>query len=89
MRLLATGARGPRTFPRPRVTFGRQRLWQWPEVAAWFAHERDEQLKVETDPQRRFMRAFNEALDLRDQRLPPGSPERRAVSEIVRELVQA
>ncbi len=89
IRLLATGARGPRTFPRPRATLGRQRLWHWPDVAAWFARERGERLRIATDEQRRFVRAFNEALNLRRQRLPPGSPERKAVSEIVREFVRA
>ncbi|MEK7862203.1 MAG: hypothetical protein AAB295_02955 [Chloroflexota bacterium] len=89
VRLLATGARGPRTFPTPRATLGRQRLWHWPDVAAWFARERGAHLKVESDEQGRFVHAFNEALDLRSQRLPAGSPERKAVSEIVRELVRA
>ncbi len=89
VRLLATGARGPGTFPRARATLGRQRLWHWPEVAAWFARARGARLRVEDGERRRFVRAYNSALELRAHGFPPGSAERGAVSEIVRDLARA
>ena len=89
IRLLSIGKRGPQTFPRPRATLGRQRLWNWPEVTAWFVAERQQRLRTDTRASAPFVRAFNDALDLREQRLAVGSAERAVVNELVRELVRS
>lgn len=49
VRLLAAGQRGPGRFPEPRlVTTGGERVWDWPDVAAWLRDELGQQ--VETPP---------------------------------------
>jgi hypothetical protein len=43
VRLLAAGERGPGDFPAPVAwVAGKNRLWQWAEVAAWFSSMLDE-----------------------------------------------
>lgn len=88
IRLLANGERGDGSFPAPtRVLDGGQRLWDWLEVATWFAR-RTTPLTLPSDAHGYVLRAFNSALDLRAASAQVGATERQAIMGVVREAAE-
>jgi hypothetical protein len=66
VRLLASGKRGPGSFPAPIAQpDGRTRLWSWPEVARWLVQHGKAQVLVETKAAE-LVAAYNAALKVRE-----------------------
>jgi hypothetical protein len=64
VRLLAAGERGPGGFPAPASWIsGRQKIWRWADVAAWFTEALSEQ--VAGGASSAFTAALNGALETR------------------------
>ena len=84
VRLLINGQRGPGGFPPPATHFkSRNRMWEWQEVAAWFAEILNEQ-PVDGDSTRSgFIAAFNAGLRLRRTAEKLNESERRRIRELV------
>jgi predicted DNA-binding transcriptional regulator AlpA len=80
IRLLISGARGPRSFPPPCSHLkARSRLWRWSEVAAW-AKRHDQRV----DPgAAAAIAAINAALTLRDTAAELAPAEREFVSSLI------
>ena len=79
---LIEGERGPGNFPPPRAWMGQRPLWNWLDVAGWFAsHYGSGSADVRSAA---FLSALNGALNIRQ--LAPrltGAAERRALSRLI------
>jgi hypothetical protein len=89
VRLYSEGRRGPGGFPPPVVwVAGRNRVWQWSDVARWFDEELGE-VHQETDASE-FVAAFNGALEVRWRGARLATAEERAqVVKVLREELVA
>ena len=77
VRLLAAGQRGAGGFPPPASWIaGKQKLWQWADVAAWFAAQGED---VPEHASAAFIAALNGALETRWRALQVSSSDERAV----------
>lgn len=84
VRLLINGTRGPGGFPAPATHFKqRNRMWQWHEVAAWFAYALDEELPGADPATSEFLGAFNAGLKLRRAEDKLDVAERRRIRALV------
>ncbi|HEU5315664.1 MAG TPA: hypothetical protein VFX49_06105, partial [Chloroflexota bacterium] len=81
---LVEGRRGPGNFPSPRASVGQRPVWDWLDVANWFASN----YRTATEDVRSaaFLSAMNGALCIR--RVAPhlkGDEERRALAKLIEE----
>jgi hypothetical protein len=82
VRLLVNGKRGPGGFPPAAGRLdARTKVWRWSDIAVWFAEALGEPLPDTRDSA--FLRAFNDALELRRLSGRLGSQQRRAVAGIL------
>jgi hypothetical protein len=78
VRLLAAGQRGPGGFPAPAAWIsGKQKIWRWADVAAWFRDEMSEQ--VPGGASSAFTAALNGALETRWRASQVSESDERAV----------
>lgn len=82
IRLLINGRRGPGRFPLPVVDGGGRPLWQWNDVAEWFASAKGESYR--TAESAGFLAAVNDILDLRERARGRTGEERRALARLAR-----
>ncbi|MDP3984579.1 MAG: hypothetical protein Q8Q52_06220 [Acidimicrobiia bacterium] len=83
VRLLITGDRGPGGFPAPATHFrNRQRMWQWQEVAIWFAEKLGKQ-QVGDPGKAQFITAFNAGLKWRQAGETLPSREQQRIRHLV------
>ena len=83
VRLLINGERGPGGFPPPATHFkSRNRMWEWQQVAAWFADALDEPLEADSTTSG-FIAAFNAGLRLRRAEDKLDEADRRRIRELV------
>ena len=85
-RLLSIGERGPGGFPPPAARGAeRNKLWRWPEVAAWFASALGEPAHLAPPP---AQRAANALLDLRASTTELGRAELSRVRQELGSLIR-
>jgi hypothetical protein len=79
VRLLIAGRRGPGGFPPAAGRLDtRTKLWRWTDVAQWFEEALGEPLADTSESA--FLRAFNDALEIRQLANRLGKPQRQAVA---------
>jgi hypothetical protein len=79
VRLLVAGKRGPGGFPPAAGRLdARTRVWRWVDVAQWFEDALGEPLPGTSESA--FLRAFNDALEIRRLSGRLGKPQRQAVA---------
>ncbi len=79
IRLLVAGRRGPGGFPPAAGRLdARTKLWRWADVAKWFDDILGEPLADTSESA--FLRAFNDALEIRQLADRLGKPQRQAVA---------
>lgn len=88
VRLLSIGERGPGRFPPPAAReLGRNKLWRWTEVAAWFADALEDEIALAPPP---AQAAINAILDVRSSTSDVGLADltlvRRELGSILQRL---
>ena len=84
VRLLVKGERGPGGFPPPATHFKtRNTMWEWQEVAAWFAETLDEKPLVADSTESGFIVAFNAGLRLRRAEGKLGDADRQRIRRLL------
>lgn len=82
VRLLSEGRRGPGGFPTPIAWIAaRQRVWQWSDIATWFAERLGKDLP--TAPAADFVAALNGALEVRRRSDALDDAQRAAVTTLL------
>lgn len=86
IRLLANGSRGERNFPDPVAALGgRQKIWRWLDVAAWFQQHRGIELRPDQS-QRRFVDTLNMLFDLRERAQTVPELEQQLLANVGRRI---
>ncbi len=86
VRLLSKGERGPGRFPPPAAReTGRNKLWRWTEVAAWFADILEDETPSAPPP---AQAAVNAILDLRSSTSDLGLPDLPLVRHELSNILQ-
>jgi len=82
IRLLVNGKRGPGGFPPAAGRLdARTKIWHWADVARWFEETFDEPLPASSDSA--FLRAYNDALEIRRLADRLGGQQRKAVASVL------